>query len=70
MAGIGDLTGKAQQFLKNEKVQEALHGKQAEQVSDSILDAAAKAADAASGGKHTDAIRNARDKADKSVGDR
>ena len=70
MAGFGDIAGKAQKFLGDEKVQQALHGKQAEEVSDKLLDAAAKAADKASGGKHTDAIKNARDKADKSVGDK
>ena len=70
MAGIGDITGKAQQFLKDVKVQNALHGKQAEEISDKLLDAAAQAADKVTGGKHSDTIKNARDKADKAVGDK
>lgn len=70
MAGLGDLAGKAQHFLRDEKVQKTLHGSQAEGISDKLLDAAAGAAKKVSGGKHDEAIESARDRADKSIGDR
>ncbi|RIX28173.1 Rv0909 family putative TA system antitoxin [Amnibacterium setariae] len=56
MAGLFD---QAKKFLNSE---------QGEKVSDQVLDAAAGAADKATGGKHTDKIRKARDAADDRVG--
>ena len=70
MAGTDDIMKKAQQFLKDGKVQEALKSEKAEGASDSILDAVAGAADKATGGKHGDKIRQARDAADRKLGDR
>ena len=54
MAGLFD---KAKDFLGDE------------QRSDSLLDKAAQAADKATGGKHTDKIKQARDAADAKLGD-
>jgi len=69
MAGFDDITKKAQSFLKDGKVQEALKSEKAEGVSDSILDAVANAADKATGGKHADKIQQAKEQADKKLGD-
>lgn len=68
MAGFDDITKKAQAFLKDGKVQDALKSEKAEGVSDNILDAVANAADKATGGKHSDKIRQAREQADKKLG--
>jgi len=70
MAGLGDLAGKAQQLLQSDKVRKSLHSTQAEGVSDKLLDAAAGTAKKISGGKHDEAIENARNRADEAVGDR
>ncbi|MBD8704162.1 Rv0909 family putative TA system antitoxin [Frigoribacterium sp. CFBP9039] len=70
MAGFDDISKKAQAFLKDGKVQEALKSEKAEGVSDSVLDAVAKAADKATGGKHSDKIEQARRQADEKLGDR
>ncbi|KQM29381.1 MULTISPECIES: Rv0909 family putative TA system antitoxin [Frigoribacterium] len=68
MAGFDDITKKAQAFLKDGKVQEALKSEKAEGVSDNILDAVASAADKATGGKHADKIQQAKEQADKKLG--
>ncbi|ROS50411.1 Rv0909 family putative TA system antitoxin [Frigoribacterium sp. PhB24] len=68
MAGFDDITKKAQAFLKDGKVQEALKSEKAEGVSDNILDAVADAADKATGGKHRDKIQQAKEQADKKLG--
>jgi hypothetical protein len=68
MAGLGDIGRKAQEFLQSEKGRETLKSEKAEGISDSILDKAAQAVDKVSGGKHTDKIDNARDQADKHIG--
>jgi hypothetical protein len=70
MAGFDDITKKAQEFLGNDKVKDALHSEQAEGISDNILDKVAGAVDKATGGKFHDQIENARDEADKKVGDK
>jgi hypothetical protein len=57
---LNDITRKAQQFLKTEK---------GEQVSDKVIDGAAAAANKVTGNKHADKIQNARDTADKHLGD-
>ncbi|MET0990352.1 MAG: Rv0909 family putative TA system antitoxin [Glaciihabitans sp.] len=68
MAGLGDIGRKAQEFLQSEKGQDALKSEKAEGISDSILDKVSQAADKATGGKHADKIKNARDQADKHIG--
>ncbi|ROQ40017.1 antitoxin protein of toxin-antitoxin system [Frondihabitans sp. PhB188] len=68
MAGFDDIAKKAQQFLGNDKVKDALKSEKAEGTSDKLLDAVAGAADKATGGKYTDKIDKARDEADKRVG--
>ncbi|NQW87903.1 MULTISPECIES: Rv0909 family putative TA system antitoxin [unclassified Frigoribacterium] len=68
MAGFDDITKKAQAFLKDGKVQEALKSEKAEGVSDNILNAVASAADKATGGKHADKIQQAKEQADKKLG--
>ena len=45
MAGFDDISKKAQAFLKDGKVQDALKSEKAEGVSDDVLSAVAKAAD-------------------------
>jgi len=69
MAGFDDITKKAQEFLKDGKVQDALKSEKAEGISDNILDAVAGAADKATGGKYSDKIAQAKEQADKKVGD-
>jgi len=68
MAGFDDITRKAQSFLADGKVQDALKSEKAEGVSDRILVAVAGAADKATGGKHADKIQQAKDAADKKIG--
>lgn len=69
MAGFDDIAKKAQEFLKDPKVENALHSDKAEGVSDKLLDAVAGAADKVTGGKFTDQIDKAKNEADKRVGD-
>jgi hypothetical protein len=69
MAGFDDITKKAQDFLKDGKVQDALKSEKAEGISDNILDAVAGAADKATGGKYSDKIAQAKEQADKKIGD-
>jgi hypothetical protein len=45
-----------------------LHTEQGEKISDQVLDAAAKAADGATGHKHSEQIASGRDAADKHLG--
>ncbi|ARC55746.1 hypothetical protein AS850_01475 [Frondihabitans sp. 762G35] len=68
MAGFDDVTKKAQEFLKDGKVQDALKSDKAEEVSDSILDAVAGAADKITGGKFHDKIEDAKNAADDKIG--
>lgn len=68
MAGFDDITKKAQQFLQDGKVQDALKSEQAEGVSDKVLDGVADAVKKATGGKFDDKIDSARDTADKHIG--
>jgi hypothetical protein len=70
MAGFDDISKKAQAFLQDGKVRDALKSEKAEGVSDGVLDALAKATDKATGGKHSDKIEQARQQADKRLGDR
>jgi hypothetical protein len=66
--GLDDITKKAQEFLNDNKVKEALQSEQAEDISDKILDGVAGAADKVTGGKFSEQIAGARDAADKAVG--
>lgn len=68
MAGLDDVTKKAKDFLNDNKVKDALKSDKAEEVSDSILNAVAGAADKVTGGKHHDKIEEARAAADKKLG--
>lgn len=68
MAGFDDITKKAQEFLNDPKVKDALSSEQAENVSDKLLDGVAGAAKKVTGGKFDDKIDGARDAADKHVG--
>ena len=68
MAGFDDITKKAQEFLKDGKVQDALKSEQAEDVSDKILGGVADAVKKATGGKYDDKIDKAGDAADGKVG--
>ena len=69
MAGFDDITRKAQEFLNDDKVKNALNSEQAENISDKLLDGVADAANKATGGKYAEKIDGARDAADKKVGD-
>lgn len=66
--GIDDITGKAQEFLNDNKVKEALDSQQAEDISDKLLDGVAGFADKLTGGKFSEQIEGARDAADGAVG--
>jgi hypothetical protein len=68
MAGFDDITKKAQDFLNDPKVKDALNSEQAEDISDKLLDGVAGAAKKVTGGKDDDTIEGARDQADKHVG--
>jgi hypothetical protein len=67
--GIDDVTKKAQEFLNDDKVKDALKSEQAEDISDKILDGVADAAQKLTGSKFDEQIENAREQADKRVGD-
>ena len=66
--GIDDISKKAQEFLKDERVTKALRSEQAEGASDKILDGIAGAADKVTGGKYRDQIDGAKKAADKKIG--
>jgi hypothetical protein len=68
MAGFDDITKKAQDFLNDPKVKDALSSEKAEDISDKLLDGVAGAAKKVTGGKYDDKIEGARDQADKHVG--
>ncbi|WP_166877021.1 Rv0909 family putative TA system antitoxin [Salinibacterium sp. ZJ450] len=67
--GLDDITKKAKDFLDDDKVKDALKSEKAEDVSDKILDGVADAAQKVTGGKFDEQIENAREQADKHVGD-
>lgn len=68
MAGLDDVTKKAQEFLNSNQVKDALKSEKAEDVSDKLLDGVAGIANTATGGKYEQQIDDARDSADKHVG--
>ncbi len=68
MAGFDDITKKAQDFLKDGKVRDALKSEKAEDISDKVLGGVADAVKKATGGKYDDKIDGARDAADEKIG--
>ncbi|SDK28866.1 MT0933-like antitoxin protein [Cryobacterium psychrotolerans] len=66
--GLEDITRKAQEFLDDNKVKEALNSQQAEDISDKLLGGTADAVKKVTGGKFDEQIEGARDAADKKVG--
>ncbi|TFB48444.1 antitoxin [Cryobacterium tagatosivorans] len=68
MVGLEDITRKAQEFLDDSKVKEALNSQQAEDISDKVLGGTADAVKKVTGGKFDEQIEGARDEADKKVG--
>lgn len=70
--GLEDITKKAQDFLKDNKVKDALKSEKAEDVSDKLLGGVADAANKVTGGKFEDKIEDkieeARKDADKKIG--
>lgn len=65
---IEDISKKAQEFLKDERVTQALKSEQAEGASDKVLDGLASAADKATGGKFSGQIDDAKNAADRKIG--
>lgn len=68
--GLDDITKKAQAFLADDKVKNALKSEKAEEVSDKLLDSVADIAQKATGKKFDKQIDGARDAADRKIGDR
>ncbi len=66
--GLDDITKKAQEFLSDNKVQEALHSEQAEGISDKVLDGVADTVNKVTGDKFSEQIEGARAAADGAVG--
>ena len=66
--GLDDITKKAQEFLSDNKVQEALKSEQAEDISDKVLDGVADTVKKVTGGKFDEQVEGARAAADKAVG--
>ncbi|RNE59231.1 Rv0909 family putative TA system antitoxin [Cryobacterium tepidiphilum] len=66
--GIDDITKKAQAFLENDKVKDALSSEQAENISDKLLDGVTDAVQGATGGRFDEQVDAAKREADKRVG--
>ncbi|MCS5718187.1 Rv0909 family putative TA system antitoxin [Herbiconiux sp. CPCC 205763] len=66
--GLDDITKKAQEFLADNKVQEALKSEQAEDISDKVLDGVSDTVKKVTGGKFDEQVEGARAAADKAVG--
>lgn len=68
--GIEDVAKQAGDFAKQnaDKISEALHSEQAEQISDDVLGKVADFADKLTDGKFHDQITEARDAVDKQIG--
>ena len=65
---FNDITKKAQKFLEDDKVKDALKSEKAEEISDKLLDSVAGAAQKVTGSKFDEQIEGARKNADKAVG--
>jgi len=66
--GLDDITKKAQEFLGDSKVTEALHSEQAEDISDTLLDGTADTVNKLTGNKFDDQVDQARTAADTHLG--
>ena len=66
--GLDDITKKAQEFLGDNTVTEALHSEQAEDISDKLLNGTAEAVNKVTGNKFEDQIDQARNAADTHLG--
>lgn len=68
--GIEDLAKQAGDFAKDNanKISDVLKSEQAEEISDKVLDGAADLANKLTGGKFADQVSDARDAADKHLG--
>ncbi|TFC13990.1 antitoxin [Cryobacterium algoritolerans] len=67
--GLEGITKKADDFLGDNKVQDALNSDQAEDISDTLLGGVADLANKVTGGKVEEQIEGARAAADEKVGD-
>jgi hypothetical protein len=65
---LGDITGKAEAFLNDPKVKDALKSEQAEGISDNILEGVADVVEKATGGKFDEQIEAAKKAADGAIG--
>jgi len=65
---FNDITKKAQKFLEDDKVKDALKSEKAEDISDKLLDGVATAAQKATGSKFDEQIEGARKAADDKIG--
>ncbi len=68
MSGFDDITKKAQEFLNDDKVKDALKSEKAEEISDKVLDGVADTVKKVTGGKFDEQVEGARAAADKAVG--
>ena len=66
--GLDDITKKAQEFLADSKVTEALHSEQAEDISDKVLDGTADTVNKVTGNKFEEQVDQARTAADTHIG--
>ena len=66
--GLDDITKKAQDFLGDSKVTEALNSAQAEDISDKVLDGTADVVNKVTGNKFEDQVEQARTAADTHIG--
>ncbi|MFV0435095.1 MAG: antitoxin [Leucobacter sp.] len=66
----GDLVNKGVEFISQNasQINEALHGEQAENISDKVLDAAEELANKVTGGTKSDTIAEVRANIDKKIG--
>lgn len=70
MGALDDLTGKAKEFVEENKdaIEEALNSEKAEDVSDKVLDAVAEAAKKVLPDEHEAKVDEVRGNIDKSIG--
>jgi hypothetical protein len=66
--GLEDITKKAQEFLGDSTVHDALKSEQAEDISDKLLEGVAGAVNSITGDKFGEQVEGARAAADKAVG--
>ena len=66
--GLDDVTKKAQEFLNDNKVKDALNSEQAEEISDKVLDGVEDAVQKVTGDKFTKQVSDARTNVDERIG--